>query len=351
LCLSLFVQAPLLEWFFQGKEQMYVIGAGRFASALVYFLLTIMFVHSSADLLRVAFAAVAGDVLATTLLLALYHKQLPESRLRFSIAGGKTLLSQTVPLGAGSILAHFSVNLPPIVIGIVMTNTDAGLYSAASKMVFFLLMFDRVLGTLLLPASARLFTLDPEALAERLNTALRWILIAALPLCVGGALLADQVIVFLFGSQYQPAAIVLQVLVWYMLFTMIHTVYTSGIIAVGKEKEYSRVMMMSAALYAVSILICTKLFGLVGASAAVVGSEAMTLVLMRRAFHNTMKTIVPRSLPMILVAVAAMAAVLFVLPSLHIIVTILIGAVVYGAVLFITRTLSAADFLLLVKRA
>ena len=350
LCVSLFIQAFLLDWFFQGKEQMYIIGMGRFVAALVYFLLTVIFVHSSADLLRVAFAAIAGDLLATTLLFAVYRKQRPGARLRFSLRGWKAFVTQTVPLGAGTILAHFSINLPPIVIGIVMTNTDVGMYSAAGKMVFFLLMFDRVLGTLLLPASARLFTLDPDTLAERLNTALRWILITALPLCAGGTLLAGQLMTFLFGSQYLPAAVVLRVLIWYMLFTMIHTVYTSGIIAVGKEKEYSRVMMVSAALYALSVAVCTKLFGLVGASAAVVGSEALTLVLMRRAFHTTMKTIVPRSLPMILAAVLVMTAVLLVLPSLHVALAILIGAGVYGLILFVTRTLTAADLLSLVRR-
>ena len=350
-CLSLFAHAVLLDWFFQGKEEMGIVGIGRFASAAVYLVLIVVFVRSSSALKLVAVAAVVGDVVATIILLLFYSKRNRGVRFHFSSSGWKLFLAQAFPLGTGSMLAHFSVNLPPLVIGIFLTNADVGIYSAASKMVFFLLMFDRVLATLLLPASARLHAYSPEALSSTLNAALRWILIVALPLSVGGTLLAERLITVVFGAQYQLSAIVFQVLIWYFFFTMIHTIYTSGIVVVGKEREYSRVMIISAIIYGISVIVCTKLFGVIGGAAAVVGSEAITLILMRRSFHESAKTVLPKSLPLLLLAAVIMGVVLMVLPSMHLILSVLVGAGVYAIVLMGTRAVTIADVLALVRRA
>lgn len=348
LCGSLVVQALFLDWFFQGKEQMLPVMVARCASAVVYFVLAITLVHSPADLLRIGVAAVSSDVIAVFAVVVMYQREF--GPLKFSSHNWNILIRRAVPLGSGAILAHFSINLPPIIIGLLLTNADVGVFSAASKMVFFLLMFDRVLGAVLLPASARLFAADPAKLAGRLDLMQKWIFIVALPICAGGTLLAGHLIPFIFGEQYVAAVPVFRIFIWYLLVTMIHTVFTTSIVAVGKEKEYSRVMLVSAAIYAVSIVVSTKLFGIAGAAAAVVASEAVTLLLMRRAFHASVKTSIPRSLPAILLAVVVMSAAVLLLGSLHLVLLILIGALVYASVLFITRTLSVAEVAGLVKQ-
>ncbi len=350
-CCSLFAQAVLLEWYFLGKEEMETVGVSRFLSAFIYFLLTILVVRSSSDLLFVAVAAVIGDLVATTALIVFYGKRNKGIHFRFSMKGWKLLVGQAFPLGAGSLLAHVSINLPPIVIGILMTNADVGFYSAASKMVFFLLMVDRVLSTLLLPASARLYAYAPEALSSTLSTALRWIFVVALPVCLGGTMLADRIIVIVFGEQYQSSAIALQILIWFVLVTMIHTIYTSGAIAIKKEREYSRVMLISAVIYVVSIAVCTMFFGVIGASIAVVCSEAITLFLMHRAFHVDLNVAFPRSLPLIILSAGLMGMLLLLMPQTHIVVSVIFGGGIYAATLLIMRAVTVADIMSLVRRA
>src|SRR5260221_2066567 len=134
-------------------------------------------------------------------------------------------MTQAVHIGGGSMLAQASINLPAIVIGILMTNADVGVYSAASKIVFFFLFVDRVAGTLLLPASSRLHASSPETLSSTLEVAVRWIVVIALPLCVGGMILAGTILPFVFGSQYEASVDVFRILIWFSLFTLLHTVY------------------------------------------------------------------------------------------------------------------------------
>ena len=127
--LSLFPNALFLDWYFQGKEQMGIIGIARMISAIFYLLLILLFVHSPENLFWVAIAAFIGDSLAAAVFIIAYKRKTPYNKLRFDLGKWKSTLSQAFPLGIGSILGHFSVNAPPIILGIMLTNTEVGIYS------------------------------------------------------------------------------------------------------------------------------------------------------------------------------------------------------------------------------
>jgi O-antigen/teichoic acid export membrane protein len=348
--LSLVPNSFNLEWYFQGKEAMGWIGASRALSAGIYFLLVVTLVRGAGDILLVAVAAVAGDCAASVLLAANYRRRYPDAGLRPRFSGWRSLTLKALPLGAGSLLAHTSANLPPLVIGILMTNADVGIYSAAGKLVAFALVGDRVLGTLLLPATARSFGRSPEALANMLNGALKWMIVAALPVCTGGAILAGSIVRLIFGEQYSAAGEILSVLIWFFLATIVHTVFTSGLIASGQEKLYGKIMVISALLYLCVTVGLTMLAGAVGTAAAMVLSESAAVFMMARALARFVKLELPPAALKAAAASAVMAVALLVLPPAALPVAIAAGAIVYTAVLLATRAISKNEFVELLGR-
>lgn len=348
---SLFAQAVLLEWYFQGREEMTVIGFGRFASAVLYLLLLLVLVRTPDDLMWVAFASVAGDMLAAAILFSTFKRQHADFHFALHLSRWKSLFAEAFPIGVGSMMAHFSVNLPPLALGILMTNSDVGIYSAASKLVFFMLMFDRVLSTLLLPASSRLHTYTPERLLSVLSTALKWIILIVLPLCVGGMLLADELLFLIYGAQYIQAADIFRILIWYFSFTMLHTIYSVGLIAIEKEKIYSKVMFVSMLIYTITIITGILIFGILGAAVAVVVSEAVTLLMMRFRFERFMQVPFPIQTVKMIVAAILMGVVLLFLPPVHVLLSIAIGGTIYLGTLLATRALTLHDITALTKKA
>lgn len=349
-CLTLFAHPSYFEWFFHGKEAMNMIGVGRTVSGLIYLVLVMIFVHTPEQIIFVAVAATIGDFIATMLLMMMYRRRTDTIRMRFTLHGWRTVIKQALPLGSGSLFANFSINLPLIAIGILMTNADAGVYSAAGKLVSFLLVLDRVLGTLLLPVSTRLHSYSSERLSSMLNGALKWIIVAALPFAVGGTLVADRLLPLVFGGQYAAAADVFRILIWFFFFTMLHTIYISGLIAVGKEKEFSRIMMISLVIFAFLIFTGTAMFGLAGTAAGMAISEAATLVITRASFHRVIKTKLPRAIIPICLATAAMAAAVLLIPFHHVLLSVMAGGAVYGIMLFATRAISVDEVLSLARR-
>jgi O-antigen/teichoic acid export membrane protein len=231
-----------------------------------------------------------------------------------------------------------------------MTNSDVGIYSAAGKLVLFLLVFDRVFAALLLPAASRFQAVIPEKLPAMLNSAAKFIVITALPISIGGTLLSKQIIMGVFGVQFGGAAAVFQILVWYFFFTMLHTVFTSGLLAINKEKSYSGIMVVSVLLYCTLAATLTLIMGYCGTAIAVVLAEAITLMLMWYQFHKYVKVFLQKHFLRVLPAAAIMGSVLYLLPSFHLLLTILIGALIYLSVLLVTRTMTISDVLELRER-
>ena len=348
--IALIPDALYVDWYFQGKEEMQSITPARVASAVVYTGSLLLLVRSMADIRMVGICVVLGDVTASVGFMIPYVRRNGLPKIRIALSEWGTLLKQSVPMAAGTILGSFSINFATIAIGYYMTNADVGIYSAASKLVFFLLMFDRVIATLLLPASARLHTRGNDDFAERLRVTLKWIVIIALSSSLGTVLIADRIIVFIYGSQYLASGFILQIGIWYFFFTLLHTVYTSGLIAIGKERLYSTVMTGSTVLYVLTIVAGIKLFGIAGAVGGIVFSEAVTLVVMQMMFSRFIRLSVPPALFKILLSAAGMVAVVLLLSGLPVLLIMAAGSATYAGLLFLTRAVTKEEVLSLVRQ-
>jgi O-antigen/teichoic acid export membrane protein len=347
---SLFAYAFLLEWHFQGTEEMNTISFGKSVTAAVYLVLILLLVRSDRDVLWVAVASVVGDFVMMLFYYMRYRREGNVIDLDADRAAWKLMIQQSLPLGFGTVLGQISSNLAPLIIAVMMTNDDVGLYSAASKLVVFLLLFDRVLGVLLLPASARLRSVAPGQLSPRLGEALRWILLAALPICVGGTLLSNDIIHLVFGDNFAAAGGLFRILIWFLCFTMIHTVFNSGLVAVAPSRVYGRVMSISAIVYVLSITILTKLYGLNGAVFGVVLSEGFTLLTARASLrpYLSIKTSVP--IHWVLTALIVMTIAVLALQPYGVILRVIVGALLYFSVLVLLRVCTLGQIADLVWR-
>ena len=345
-----FITALFLEWLYQGKERMSENAIARTIGAGVYLAVIVFGVRTPDDLRTAAFAAIAGDIASTGFLLSRYIQEFGPLDIRISFHQWMSLMRKALPFGAGSLLGHLSTNFPVIAIGIMLGSADAGVFSGANKLVFFLLMIDRILGTVLLPASARLHSASRESLRSALEETLRWIVILGLPLAVGGTLLGSELVVLVYGNAFASAGPVFAVLIWYVFLTMVHTVYTSGVMAAGGEIRYRNVMIMSAALYGITVTAGTAFWGVMGAAVGVLASEGITVIAMRNAMESVCDPVRPARFGRTALAAFTLAVVILLLPTFHVLVTVLIGCVSYALALMTFRVVSWNDMKTLTQR-
>jgi O-antigen/teichoic acid export membrane protein len=339
--LTLFAQIFFLDWYFQGKENMNIVSLGRVLSSCIYTFIVLLFVHSAGDLWKVACAAIVGDTMTAIYYIQRFKHENRQQHIH--IIFSFQTFKESFLLSIGIIISTFVINFPPLVLSALQSNADVGVFSAASKIVFFLLVGDRLLLPLLLPASARKQTDSPEALSRLLSEALRWVLLFSLPIAVGGMVLSERIIVLVFGASYAVSAGIFRVFVWFFFFTMLHSVYVSGLIAVGHENVYGKTMLITAALYTLTVTIGTMWFGAIGAAFGVVISEAMSVLMMRHALLPVITLKAPRAVLRIVFATIIMGCCVLFFSTWNLIAAILFGIVVYSIVLFATRGLTWSE--------
>jgi O-antigen/teichoic acid export membrane protein len=303
--LALLPQIFFVDWFFQGNETMGIVSAARIVQSAVYLAVVLIFVRTANDILWVAVGSICGECVASILLYSRFRKEYHNVRIR--LTPSLHLFKQSAPLAIGIILMTLMINYPVIILGILKTSSDVGVYSAASKLVYTLMMGDRILVLLLLPASARKFHESPEKFRELLRDTMRWIIIIGMPVAVGGMLLADDLIGIVFGAEYVISASVLQVFIWYFFLTMVHSVFTSGLIGAGGEKSYGKIMGITALAYFVAVSAGAFWFGPIGAAFGVVAAEGLSVVLINRALRILVPLSQPEKIMRMVLSVGLMA--------------------------------------------
>ncbi|MBN1399044.1 MAG: flippase [Bacteroidetes bacterium] len=345
---ALIPQIFFVDWFFQGKETMGIVSAGRLLQAFVYLAVVLVFVKTPADIFWVAVGSISGEIAASVFLYSGFRRRYPDVKIRLSPSF--QLFKQSAPLAIGIVLTTLMVNYPILVLGILKTSSDVGIYSASSKLVYTLMMGDRILILLLLPASARKFYESSDKFRELLKDTLRWIIVIGLPVAAGGMIVAGDMINIIFGVDYDLSIPVLQVFIWYFFLTMIHTVFTSGVIGAGGEKSYGKVMIATAAAYFIAVTAGAYFFGPIGAAFGVVAAEGFSVIFLNRVMHSLAPLQRPEKILRVIISALLMAIVVSYILQYGFVWAVLGGALSYSFFIILLRAVTPDDVKKLFER-
>lgn len=341
-CISLLPLAFFLDWFFHGKEAFALLSAAKIVNALVSAAAVFIFVRSPADIAWVPIGFALGNLAASLLLLNSYSRRQGSLRFVWRPDEWKNILTASAPIGVATFLAQSALNLPPIALGWLVSKADAGTFSAALKIIVVLLMMDRLLNALLLPAITRYFVQRRDDVTFLVSAAVKFLLIVAVPLTLVGILFSPFVMETIFGAAYVEAVPVLQILMGYFFCTLLNSIFVCCLIASGNEKKYTSALFRGSLLLVVAIVGGTLLAGANGAAWGVVVGELCTLLLMMR----DALTFIPISMKPMLArhTLAAVGMVVCVVAlSQHHVVAQAVGALIVFVVLAVALKLVGAE--------
>jgi len=343
--LSLFPFALLLEFVFQGREEMGYIGASRLLQYSIYVILLFILVKGHHDILRIPLSFFIGYSAAAVFLIAIFLKTYRSIRLRFSWNAWRNLLIVSIPVGLATIFNQLFLNLPPLVLGIVHTKTEVGFFSAGFKIVTMLLIIERVFHYVFFPIIAKQHIAAPEKLSKSFTFLTRLLFAITIPLAFGGIVLATSIIHFIFGAGYEGAITLFRILLLYFVITPINTIFGYGLVAMNQERRFLRVISITAFINLILIIILGVNFKGAGAAAALVVSEMISIVLMNRELR---KFVVFRSMRYLIKPILAsciMGVVLYVLKLWHIIILVVLGMLIYALIFYVIKGFSREELI------
>jgi len=257
----LFPTAFMLEWFFVGIQKMEKVAYARIIGTVIYLLLVVVIVNDRDDAVLTGVAYSAGGVVTALFFISFYKKAGYSFHLEKSKKHFLKTLKESFPLGMASYISQFLAIFPIIYIAYIAGNSEAGVFSAALKMVGLFLVFDRIFVTIFLPKIINVISTRESSLEEIFNIVLKINVFITLAASLFLFLCSELIIIKVFGSDYSEAIFIFRLLLIYFVFTIIDSVFANTLIGLMKEKIYTFSLLIALIIFLTLTFTLTPFIG------------------------------------------------------------------------------------------
>ncbi|MFH1098550.1 MAG: flippase [Candidatus Uhrbacteria bacterium] len=271
--------------------------------------------------------------------------------LRVVAAGSwRWLVRTAAPFAATSILARIYTYSDTFILSLLATGTAIGYYSTPFKIAFAFQFFPLAFMGALYPAMSAAAVGNRARVTLMFTEAVRVLLIIALPIAFGIGILADRILVTVYGVAFLPSAVPLALLAAAIPFTFVN--FPAGYLlnACDRQIVNTKLIAIVTATNITLNLIFIPQFGAVGAAISALVATILLSILNFGAVHRVARYefhVIFHAFLRIFVACLAMSAVILFVRSWPLGVTIAFGAATYIAIAFIARAIKLDDLRLL----
>lgn len=229
-------------------------------------------------LIGLSVAFVVARVLALVLAYVLSRSQVGSFGLEFDLAYWRELQTRALPLGAFALVLYVYNYVDTVMLGVMRTDAETGLYNAAYRVYEGLSSLPAILYSAVTPRLSLYFVGDRERHRRLARRGAVAALLLAVPVTLVSLLGAAPIMEVLYGPAYASSAAVLQILaagfVGVFPLLMLHAVAISA----NAERLSLRTAAVGCAANIALNIVLIPMYGMRGAAAATVSGEIISLV-------------------------------------------------------------------------
>lgn len=269
-----------VEWFYQGLEEYSYITKRSLLFKCISVVMTFVFVRDAGDVLWYGFISVFTTCASNLcnifhLRKYIYVKNLGDYNLKKHIKPVLILFASSIAI---TIYANFDVSM----LGFISTEREVGLYNAAVKIDTIVLSLSTAITSVLVPRMASYFGKGNIDQVKALSTkTIQISLLLAIPLALFIFVFAENVVVFIGGTDYIEAAPTLRVKIMCVVPLLFANLFGSQLlIPMGKEKRFTQSVTVGIFINLVLNVLLIPTWGAVGAALGTLATECWNMLWM-----------------------------------------------------------------------
>lgn len=340
---SLLPLSFILEFVFQGRQEMHHIGISRLLQYIVYVILLFIFLKEQLHIFHVPVYLFFGYLTASLFLMVVFFIKYRSLQIGFSLKTWHKLLFMAMPVGLATIFNQVALYLPAVALGIMHSKVEVGFYSAAYKIIAMLLIIERVFYFVFFPVISRQYRNAKSKLSHSFAFLTKLLFMITIPIAVCGVIMTENIIHFIYGPEFTGSVFVFQILLLYFLITPVNTIFGYGLVAIDQQRKFFRVIAYTALLCVIMVIILGFFFKALGAALALFFSEIVGIILMNRELkkHVSFRSFRQMLKPVIAALVSGIAV--YVFHQEHVILLVLISVIIYLLVIYILKGFSQQE--------
>lgn len=250
----------------------------------------------------------------------------------------KSLIKEALPFGLAAVFAIIYFQTDTVMLSMIKGDAAVGWYNAAYRLVMGVLFIPGAFVGALYPVLSRYFTSSKDSLMLVYEKSFKFLLMLAIPLGIGTTLLADRIIIFLYGENFAHSIIVLQILIWVASILFIYSIVGYVLASINKQLVDARITGISALLNVGLNLLLIPTYSYVGAGIASVISQVFVFTcefsyLQKNGYRLTVSKVVLK--PLYSGAVMGLFIYGLNMMSVHLFIVVISAIVIYAIGLYL----------------
>lgn len=189
------------------------------------------------------------------------------------------LMREALPFGLTSFFVSIYFWIDSVMLFNMKGDDVVGLYNAAYRLIIVLLVIPSVVNTSLFPVMSRYFMSSKNMLRFVQQRSFRYLTVLGLPIGVGTTLLADRIIVLIYGTAFSGSSVALQILVWAAILSFIGSAFSRLLGTSNRQTSVTKITAVCAAENVLLNLLIIPRLSYIGASLTTVAAEITSLLL------------------------------------------------------------------------
>jgi O-antigen/teichoic acid export membrane protein len=262
----------VVDFYYLSKVQAKYISIRKLIQLFLISIFKIYLILAKADLFWFVFSYFLDSVSLALFSLMIYRSQKLPSFFKFSLFDvkiAKSIMKDAFPLFLASVLNIIQAKVDQIMILKFLSKEELGYYSSAMRLIEFFGFIPMVVYWSFYTSVERTKVYAKEKFEGRLRDLYRLMTIAFILTGLPILFFGKKIILFLYGSSYEPAGILLSLMSFRLLFTYLSVIYSMYLLTENLNWFYPINSFVSSTLSILFYIIFIPIWGTVG---AVIGS-------------------------------------------------------------------------------
>lgn len=265
---------------FQAHEKMEYQTIGQIINGILLLMGVFFAINYKFSVLGFSFIYFFTSLITFIYILIIFILYFARFKLEFDWQFLKKNIKTALPFGLSTIFVSTYFYIDTVILSLIKGTTPVGWYTAAYNLVYVLLFFATAYFSSIYPIMAKFYETSKNSLKIGYEHSFRYMLMIAFPLAVGVTLFANNIILLIYGNEFQPSILALQILVWAMFFSYLSYTPMYSLYSINKQAAYTKVVFCCMVLNVILNLILIPKFSYISASVVTVITEFLAFILL-----------------------------------------------------------------------
>lgn len=216
-----------------------------------------------------------GTALGSIIAFIFLYRYFKKFFLSFSFSLVLPILRSAWPFAVVGALGLFLTNTDILIIGLMRSASEVGIYSSAVRIAQLLYLIPGVLQLSILPLLSRLAHTDNARFRSTFERTLALVFLVSIPLALGGVVLGTSLMGFIFGAEYDAGGLSFKILMLTLLVDFPSTLLTAAIFAYNRQKSLITSTIIAAVTNVSLDLLLIPRFGIAGSAVATLVAQLL----------------------------------------------------------------------------